>query len=486
MHPRDLLSNDIRECQVLNSFLLMYVFICGVHAPHFYCLQLKYQFNTIKVMGRIFTVFLFIIIPFVKLFAAEDIAPCSNWSSDSSQCDSQPGCKYESGNAQMNEPDECKACDIDHFGEGCNSTCSDVTDGAFPFGHKHMGTCDGGLCAVRGARTKYECYKKLDKGPDDTDETGHGKKCKDESDHDIEYSADTSTGLKCRQYYRDDGKSYVSCDGTTTGTDSATGNVTDTNSDGNGYHMEGAQCYKNERKCRLFSSNCSVSSESHQEETDDSQQGNVQWVAYIDPNDNETKHKWKYNNSNCKCEIAGDLTEKSCNGTKYNPIRSMSNTETVNASISYLNPSSPDDSTVWAHYTCTGCLAGYYASGNTGGSFNCVAAPRGYYSTGCGTKWTAENPLLYSGPNSCGDYDYILKPCYAGMTTNDSGATSVHDCRYSTNTKFCDAWGCTNYLSLVEDDADDWWWYMRESTGSSGSGIDSSNDDIPIDVIPFD
>lgn len=439
-------------------------------------------------MGRIFTAFLFIIIPFVKLFADTDASACdinsacSCWSTNSAACDSAPGCYYDSSTYASG----CRACQegddttAGRYGPGCESQCDSITDSSnssisdFRFGHQHM---DDQNNAIRGARTKYECYKKLDKDPNDTDETGHGKKCKDESDHDIEYSADTSTGLKCRQYYRDDGKSYVSCDGTTTGTDSATGNVTDTDSDGNGYHMEGAQCYKNERKCRLFSSNCLVSSESHQVETDDSQQGNVQWGAYIDPNNNETKHKWKYDDtSNCKCKIAGDLTEKSCNGTKYNPIRSMSNTETVNASISYLNPNSPDDSTVWAHYTCTGCLAGYYANGDTNNSFNCVPAPQGYYSTGCGTVWINVDNPTGSGTRDCTLYSGILKPCYAGMTSN-SGADSVQDCHYTSQTQFCDAWGCASYSDLVGSNADDWWWYMQSGTTTGGS-VNTSIDDI--------
>lgn len=464
------------------------MFVRGAHAPHFYYLQLKYQFNTIKVMGRIFTAFLFIIIPFVKLFADTDASACDINSAcscftDSSTCSSAPGCYYVSNPNDEFASGECKACDpgddstAGRYGSGCESSCDSITDSSnsnssvtdFRFGHQHT---INNAANARGARTMYECYKRLD--GNSSAGTGHGPRCKDENDTYIEYN---ENGLQCRQYYRDDGKSYVSCNGTTTGTDSATGNVTDTDSDGDGYHMEGAQCYKNERKCRLFSSNCSVSSESHQEQTDDSQQGIVQWGDYIDPIDHETKHKWKYETSNCKCEIAGDLTEKSCNGTKYNLIKSMSNAETVSASISYSNPNNPDDSTVWAHYTCTGCLAGFYANRNTGGSFNCVAAPQGDYSTGCGTVWISVDNPTGSSTRDCTLYSGILKPCYAGMTTSDSGADSVQDCHYTDQTQFCDAWGCTSYSDLVGSNADNWWWYMQSGTTTGGS-VNTSIDDI--------
>lgn len=361
------------------------------------------------------------------------------------------------GAGQYNINGECFACSSGQWSSSGSTSCNSCPQG---FGNTYVPQS-----AESGAKSKYECYKILD--ADSSAETNHGPRCKNENDTDIEYS---ENGLQCRQYYRESG-TYVSCDGNA-GTDSYGNPISPPNN--TGYHMEESGCYKNTRKCSKFTissgnqNQCITSDSSHQNSTIYSD-ALLTW-------DTGTQ-KWQADSS-CKCRVEGDFEEDYCNGFKEFYNTDMVNSSTVDAQLVFTNNSG-------ATPYCTGCLAGYYASEGNSGSFNCVPALQGYYSTGCGTKWTADNPL-YSNSNTinCGDYGNILKPCYAGMTSN-SGATSVHDCRYTNQTQFCDAWGCTSYSDLVGSNADNWWWYMRESNGSSGS-VDSSNGDIPIDVTTSD
>ena len=460
------------------------MFVRGAHAPHFYYLQLKYQFNTIKVMGRIFTAFLFIIIPFVKLFADTDASACDINSAcscftDSSTCSSAPGCYYVSNTDDEFASGECKACDpggdstSGRYGSRCESQCDSITDSSndsvitdFRFGHQHT---INNAANARGARTKYECYKKLDSSDTGTTpETGHGYKCKDPDDQMV--------NTECREYYRDDdagatdtatGLAYqgnanyhfVTCDASNVGLH---------NGDSSGYHMESnnRKCYSNTRQCSLFGI---ASSDGNQcISSGQTQRARISSNAVL---------TWRVDSKtwaaslNCKCRVEGDFEEDHCNGFKEFYNTGMVNSSTVSAQLIFRNNSSYGATT-----HCSGCFAGYYANGDTDNSFNCVPAQQGYYSTGCGTKWTDDNPTESSIPD-CTLYSGILKPCYAGMTTSGSGADSVQDCYYTDQTQFCDAWGCTSYSDLVGSNADNWWWYMQSGT-TTGGGVNTSIDDI--------
>ena len=184
------------------------------------------------------------------------------------------------------------------------------------------------------------------------------------------------------------------------------------------YHTEGngtnIKCYSNIRNCKLFNkSGC-----------DGPVSGRLKWSvdAYW------TAIGTTYN---CACEKKA-VSYNSCIADVTYSLTDITPDTSANATITYA-PSS---------YECKKCPAGKYLalsdftsnSQCTGGNVacSCTDTDKGYYSTGCNINGVQSISSCQQTP--------CPKP---GQTTNDVGAgTSVGDCHYSSETKFCDAAGC--------------------------------------------
>lgn len=188
-------------------------------------------------------------------------------------------------------------------------------------------------------------------------------------------------------------------------------------------HLENNTCYINARNCQKFNYNgCNSGTIS---------KNDILW----------TNNKWQV--ADCTCtEQFSDNTSLHCSG-KRNKSPTDTSLSDVNQPISYTSA----DIT---QYECFSCSSGYYAPKvyNISDSdkpakckafsgqyavCNCEATPQGTFSENC--TWD----VVSSGINPC-----PKNPCpKPGQTTNGVGAgTSVGDCHYSSETKFCDAAGC--------------------------------------------
>lgn len=196
----------------------------------------------------------------------------------------------------------------------------------------------------------------------------------------------------------------------------------DTSSYDTSFHNEGNKCYYNNRNCNAFTpSGCDTPSEIV---------GNAFW---------ESDH-WEL--SGCKCVQASINYEDAHCIAHMEKTPNPSTQQSANATVSYSNVS-------W--YYCTGCPAGGYVKPDTDFQTNskcfasdssilvvcqCTNVERGYYGAGVNT---IEYPILNTSAYSQSPY---RNACPAGKTTDGTGATSENNCKYSPDTKFCDAKGC--------------------------------------------
>lgn len=327
----------------------------------------------------------------------------------------------------------CQVCDLGSWCDGENQTACPEN---FSFSDRDTST-------QIGAKSQYECYKKLN----GETSNGHGAKCKDQSNSDIEYS-DSDNTKKCRAYYRGEGQNpYVSCDGTT-GTDSGTGEIEQSqNIDSAGYHMEGNQCYFNTRNCKLFTlsgNSCDT----------DNISGVLTWGQL-----NRTDLGWRHtaaDNDVCLCKR--NVESKKCYAQIFATITSR---DTINeTTISFNENTITTDPQSQTYSKCLGCLPGAWTGDADDWPYaGCYAVPAGYYSIGCG--------ILSNGNTNRDCYDnqspYRI-PCYAGMTSA-AGSDGPEDCHYTNDTQFCDAYGCVSMEQLLNatgTSQNDWTWYMQQ------------------------
>lgn len=409
---------------------------------------------------------------------------------DGTTCWNTPGCQ------KNDTTGDCEACDAAFFcpgGENNKKACTDTTNGAgpdFPFAHQYMRpTTGGGSEAVRGARTKYECYKQLDEGTGN----GHGAKC-------IGTNGEPVNGT-CREYYRDGtgnnttinlnsttytykgnaAHHWVSCPDANNQYDigEGSGNTPDSA----GYHMEenNAECYANTLACSKFNST----------QGDNNIQCGYDADQLADYNSND--HHWTF--TNClSCKTTGTATQYGtylceANWVEYGRASSASPTfQSVNSATLTFN-STPND------WDCTGCKEGYigffkYSSASHNNQKKCMPAVNGCYSDGCaldtdspcfnGTS-TNNQPIVfpyseyYPSQFMCDNivpgYSYywdtlkkFYHSCYAGMTSA-AGSDSPEDCHYTNATNFCDAYGCVSMDQLLQNTGTsqgNWTWYMQQ------------------------
>lgn len=205
------------------------------------------------------------------------------------------------------------------------------------------------------------------------------------------------------------------------------------------YHAEplsdGAYgCYFKHRQCSDFNTNtCSGNI-----------YGPAEWRSY----------EWDISNCECNQEEFPDYTH-SCNA-KRNKKPSASTISGVNVPINYDTQ---------FRYWCVSCFSGYYvkpddilnAGGDNqtcivgeyenGGQYavcECTPAPRGTWIDSCNITYPITNP---------NNIPCSTTNCPTGKTTSSTGSTSIDDCHYTNQTKFCDANGCFN----ITDAADGGW-----------------------------
>lgn len=471
-------------------------------------------------MGRIFLTFLLTLIP---LHVYADITPCSTWSSGEdaeTNCNAQAGCYYYPGNPNIAESPSCKACDAKHFGSKCVSLCSNATNASeypgagsdFPFAHRYMRpTTGGGSEAVRGARTKYECYKQLDGQPGN----GHGEQCTERD----------GRAVTCRQYYRDAGTPsyyvkenviinnqqsyyYIVCEDTdhnspdlieTVGYHGEDTTCIDLNDNDDPtlyqyycakaysvplstnnphtvmrYHIEtGEKCYSNALTCGKFDATGGCASANT---NDISFSGYLRWNwdnKQWQQNINATAFTCKCTKNNIDIEVSGN--DYTCTGdADYNASGTVYSPNTVEGtSVAY------NDYPVG--YSCESCKAGYvgfFKYANNDNRQKCVPAMKGCYSDGCnGDNCVSSSnnpgdtiPCVTNGTDIFADLysrlSLFYHPCYAGMTTDNTGSTARTACHYNTdNTQFCDAYGCVSMdqlLNATGTSQNDWTWYMQQ------------------------
>ncbi|MBQ1927990.1 MAG: hypothetical protein II179_02900 [Alphaproteobacteria bacterium] len=204
----------------------------------------------------------------------------------------------------------------------------------------------------------------------------------------------------------------------------------------NGIHIENGQCYIGHRDCSLFyTTGCSGTI-----------YGDAQWNSGI----------WNVTLCECRQEEFDD-TANFCHAKRNKKAYSTTVTS-VNDTIIYTNGELKKR---W----CISCLDGYYIERNNilsadgsnnecivgeesnGGQYAvcaCTVAPQGTWISTCNVSY----PILDPDSIQCSPTN-----CPAGKTTNSIGSTSINDCHYTNQTKFCDAKGCFN----ITDAANDGW-----------------------------
>lgn len=422
-------------------------------------------------MGRIFLTFLLTLIP-LHVYA-EEIQPCSTWSSGENAettCNAQAGCYWESSES------ECKACSAGslntpaHYGPGCN--INNVCDSDFPYGYQHT---INGSTGARGARTKYECYREVS----------------------CTKSNGTDTESNCREYYRDgtnnvtqyptydssaniyykgtSDQHWVSCDENVGANDSP-----DETED---YHMESnnSVCYANTLPCRLFKPYFSNNLSTPLEECEFPEGETVPYSNGL----------WQPHSHCISCTLS-NIEAKTSNGTYICHAYSA----TYNKDSAHPHTGDPSKNNVKLYFQyypstwqCNACKVGYVGFvsdfANQTNRKGCLPVARGYYSDGCSSgscygsdswSYVGEYQITdgiqcetYNTPGQSGIYNTIktfCHPCYAGMTTDSSGATGPSACHYTNNTQFCDAYGCVSMEQLLGAtqtlSQDDWTWYMQQ------------------------
>ena len=192
------------------------------------------------------------------------------------------------------------------------------------------------------------------------------------------------------------------------------------------FHFEDNQCYTGVWNCNKFSNNCQI--------------GTVTNSALWD----EAKGKW--NVSQCRCTATYD--SESCIGQQDIMPSSPSWYITLNGSINF-------DSQI---YHCTECKTGYYVKGESDINHDnnnddcenksvckCTQIPKGKY---LNETCTGFHPPINTNQDICPPSN-----CPAGKTTKAPGAASAEECKYSNQTKFCDAKGC---FMLTDAELTEW------------------------------
>ena len=357
------------------------------------------------------------------------------------------------------------------------------------------------------AKSKYECYKKLD----GQSGNGHGEQCTERD----------GSAVTCRQYYRDSNSAnnhyvsqqngstyyYIVCEDEDHNSSALTETVgyigedtkcidlhnnadltlyqyycekaysaplNSTNSPTvMRYHIEtDGKCYSNALTCGKFGATGGCASAN----TND-----ISFSGYL---------RWNWNNKQWQQDT--NATAFTCKCTKNNiDIEVSGNDYTCTGNADYTangtvyNPNTVDETSVAYNdypvgYSCESCKAGYVGfvrrAGNTQMK-TCFPAMNGCFSSGCGTGYAYgcfDAPYNFDNNNGfrclkVGDYSDLsfedfYKPCYAGMTTDDTGSTTRNDCHYTNDTNFCDAYGCVSMDQLLQNTGtsqNDWTWYMQ-------------------------
>lgn len=372
----------------------------------------------------------------------------------------------------------CVPCDSGKYGANCAKNCSDIqyTDGQFTESHRHKNP-NNQYQVIRGAQTEYECYKDVS--------------C---------IKPDLTTNTNCRQYNRQrdpngttpedpNVRPFFSCkrsDGTFfSGTDDNGGAYTpaslylqsglglciDGSENNCAYHgdllngVSGLQCATNKLEVNTVFRN-KISEE------------NVQWLKCTTDGVDGTAEEYIYYTFDASNPIGwGDgvtcyyllvseylVPEKKCTIHQdkiFKKYISISNFGEYSTIQDYY------DAIDWGLHTstyyCKNCSElGYLSKVRTDSvdqatiddygycydnevSSNqvwcsCVPVPQGYYhaaQTPC-DSWATCNPFDNK------------TPCFAGMTTSSAGSTRKEQCHYTSDTQFCDAYGCFKFNSLTQ------------------------------------
>ena len=197
---------------------------------------------------------------------------------------------------------------------------------------------------------------------------------------------------------------------------------------------------------------------------------------------------WQPNNSCTFCTLS-NIEAKTSNGTYI--CHASSATYNKDSTNPHTGNQSKDNVKLYFQYypstwQCNACKDGYvgFVSGfaNQTSQKGCLPVAYGYYSNGCsfdscygGDSWSYVDEYqitngiqceIYNTPGQSEIYNTIktfCHPCYAGMTTDSTGATGPQFCKYTDETKFCDAYGCfqlTGTDSSNQNSIDYWQWYM--------------------------
>lgn len=194
-------------------------------------------------------------------------------------------------------------------------------------------------------------------------------------------------------------------------------------------HIESETCYYNARLCDKFGAPAGC---------DDGEiTGGALW------------NNGQWNIQGCKCIQEGTQYQSCIASIEKTPT--TTNQPSAQSSITYNNVS---------YYFCTGCPAGGYVNPDTDFQTNskcfasdssilvvcqCTNVERGYYGAGVNN---IEYPISNTSAYSQSPY---RDACPAGKTTDEPGAPSENYCKYSHDTKFCDAKGC-----FTLDNIDNW------------------------------
>ena len=351
---------------------------------------------------------------------------CSDHDDNQELCIKQAGCQYKPATDVVSS--KCILCDEDRYCPN-NAICSDgltSSDGSCP--------CPTPFTfSTRGTASIDDCYAP----------------CAQDSD---DYNTTNSCGLRYFDYYN---ASAVVCE---------TNNGLEENS---AYHIEplGVDtygCYKNNRECNRFSAI------DHDDET--LQNSNMEGEAVWDANHNNGAGG--YDISACRYKSTNEQSaSKHCARTVfYSPRNHDQHVSNAQEAIQFYTGDSytTDADSNYYYYYCTSCENGPYYPTNANATnctppndhenlgtiyykaCSCEQIPQGYYRR---TQWNYEQPVN-SNP-----LDTYYTACPAGKTTLNQisgvtvGGMSIGDCKYTRDTKFCDANGCFNIT-----DADSWNW----------------------------
>ena len=204
------------------------------------------------------------------------------------------------------------------------------------------------------------------------------------------------------------------------------------------------RCFLNERPCELFNNefsdnpNATISGTAH-----------WAWSTY--------SSRYYYNTNDCSVTVeSNNINETAhCKTTAFYKYQDGPSNE----GLAY-DPGSGTNTTILyelKNYYCNECQSKYYPTTTTPNGMSLCGAPQsgdayrvcschkiddGYYTT-C-NPWTINTPRDSCAPSRCP----------AGKTSVD--ATSINECHYSADTKFCDANGCFNITNA--NNSNIWTW----------------------------